>query len=529
MTDQRAASVAVNSHANRKAGKHGFLSRACVGAQSLIDAPSQGQVVAEEILDMHAGNHVTAQQSSKSSVARSVNRSSILRGLTQEWGSDEAVSLYLDRCQVDTPKDVVEAVWTHIAERRGHVVKVVDFGAGDGRFAAFGEYETYIGYEIDSDRCKESRLPPHAIMLNQCAFADVIEDADVCIGNPPYVRNQDLPEGWREQAAAAIRERTGVAISGLANAWQYFALLALASTKSDGIVALVIPFEWVSRPSARALRHYVKENKWRVATYRLRDETFHGVLTTSSITLIDKRDTSGRWEYFEERHDGTYRGLLSPSGRKAGVLAYAKRSSKSDPAIFVRRGLSPGTQEVLTLSEGERVRFGLQINLDVVPCITSLRSLPPDRLTLTEAAFRKYFRDKGMKCWLIRTDCQPSARLKAYLESVPTTKRATRTCSLREEWWKFRMPQKASVIVASGFRGPRPKVVINDFSALAVGAVFGVYGLSGARARLFARHIGSIDLTGRVVSHSNGLRKLEPRQLYSLVSRFLSGIRKAAP
>lgn len=454
--------------------------------------------------------------------------SSILRELTQEWGSYEAVSLYLDRCQVDTPTDVVEAVWRHIAERRHRVVKVVDFGAGDGRFARVGLYDTYIGYEIDLDRCKESKLPPRAIMVNRCAFSDTIEDADVCIGNPPYVRNQDLPEGWRERAAAVIRERTGVAISGLANAWQYFALLALASTKCDGLVALVIPFEWVSRPSARALRNYIRNNGWDVATHRLRDETFHGVLTTSSITLIDKRDASGRWEYFEEDHDGTYRGLLSPSGTKAGVLAYAKPRAKSDLTVFVRRGLSPGTQEVLTLSEGERVRYGLQIDLDVVPCITSLRSLSPDSLTLTETVFRKQFRDKGMKCWLIRTDRPLSSRLKAYLESVPTTKRATKTCLLREEWWKFAMPQQSSVIVASGFRGPRPKAVVNDIGVLAVGAVFGVYGLSGVQAKLFAKHVGSINLTGRIVSHSNGLSKLEPSQLHSLVHLFLSRARKAA-
>jgi hypothetical protein len=366
------------------------------------------------------------------------------------------------------------------------------------------------------------------VMINRCAFADVIDDADVCIGNPPYVRNQDLPEGWRERAAKVIRERTGVTISGLANAWQYFALLALASTKSDGLVALVIPFEWVSRPSSRALREYVKKNAWDVSTYRLRDETFHGVLTTSSIALIDKRGASGKWEYFEEDHDGNYRVLPSPSGTKAGVLTYAKRAAKSSPGVFVRRGLSPGTQEVLTLTEGERVRSGLQIEVDVTPCVTSLRSVCSETVTLTASVFRKQFRDEGMKCWLIRTDQPPSRHLKAYLEGVPKAKRATATCDLRDEWWRFTMPQPPAVIVASGFRGARPKAVVNQFGAVAVGAVFGVYGLSAPRARRLAKHLASIDLTGRIVSHSNGLRKLEPSQLHTLVSRFLARNRKPA-
>jgi hypothetical protein len=447
--------------------------------------------------------------------------SSILRELTEQWGSYEAVSLYLDRCQVDTPPAVVEAVWRHIADRRQRVGKVLDFGAGDGRFARIGTYEKYVGYEIDLSRCKELDLPPHATMLNRCAFTDALSDADVCIGNPPYVRNQDLPEGWREQAAAVIRERTGITVSGLANAWQYFAFLALASTKSDGLVALVIPFEWVSRPSARALRDYVKMNGWDVSTNRLCDATFQGVLTTSSITVIDKRNSTGRWEYFEEDQGGKFRRLPSPSGTRAGVLSYEKRNPSGSALVpFVRRGLSPGTQEVLTLTEGERVRCGLRISHDVLPCVTSLRSMPAEYLTLTQTVFNRFFRNRGKKCWLVRTDRPPSSRLKAYLEAVPATKRATKTCLLRDEWWKFTMPQQPEVIVASGFCGPRPKAVVNAVGVLAVGAVFGVYGLSRSRARLFIKYINSNDLSSRVVSHSNGLRKLEPRQLQTLACLF---------
>jgi hypothetical protein len=447
--------------------------------------------------------------------------SSVLRELTEEWGPYEEVTLYLDRCQVDTPHEVVSAVWRHIAERRTHVTKVVDFGAGDGRFATVGKYESYVGYEIDFDRAKHTKLPRRASLINQCAFSDIVKDADVCVGNPPYVRNQDLPTGWRQRAAAAIRERIGVTISGLANAWQYFALLALASTKSDGLVALVIPFEWVSRPSARALRSYVKKNRWNVAAYRLRDETFQGVLTTSSITIIDKRESSRKWEYFEENHDGTYRNLASPTGSEADVLTYAKRPSKRS-GIFVRRGLSPGTQQALMLTEGQRARFGLQIGIDVVACVKSLRSVPSDALTLTDALFRTRFRDEGMKCWLIRTDATPSLRLTSYLKGIPTAQRATATCRLRDEWWKFSMPQPPSVIVASGFRGSRPKAVQNAIDAVAIGAVFGVYGLSVARAKELVKHLRAIDLSRRVVSHSNGLRKVEPRQLHTVVNSFFN-------
>ena len=119
-----------------------------------------------------------------------------VRTLTEAWGSDTAVALYLNRCQVNTPPEVVSAVWERVKERRrSQLAKVVDFGAGDGRFADGGRYRRYTGYEIDSELCRAAEVPRHATLINACAFSHFLEDADLCIGNPPYVRNQDLPIG----------------------------------------------------------------------------------------------------------------------------------------------------------------------------------------------------------------------------------------------------------------------------------------------------------------------------------------------
>ena len=214
--------------------------------------------------------------------------------------------------------------------------------------------------------------------------------------------------GWREHAASVVQLRTGVRVSGLANAWQYFTLLSLASTRADGLLAIVIPYEWVSRPSSRSLRRFIRDHGWDVAVYRLHDETFDRVLTTSSITVIDKRTTSGSWSYFEKEQTGTYRNLASPSGGTDGVLRYAPRLSDQKRRVSVRRGLSPGTQRVLTLTEGERARAGLRIGADVVPCVTSLRSIDRTRTRLSPAFFRTGFRLAGFKCWLPRTDREPS-------------------------------------------------------------------------------------------------------------------------
>lgn len=437
--------------------------------------------------------------------------------LTKDWDRWERVSLYLDRCQVDTPDDLVVAAWAHISKLRQSVGKVIDFGAGDGRFAKAGQYTSYTGYEIDGRRCVTAALPKNAKLVNACAFSYPIVDADVAIGNPPFVRNQDLPTGWRAHVAKLLKDRTGVMMSGLANAWQYFFLLSLASLKEDGLCVLVVPYEWVSRPSSRALREYIIANNWDVSVYRLIDTVFDSVLTTSSITIVDKRSQSGSWRFFEETADGRYVSLPSPSGSKQGVIRYLRRSEASDQSPRAIRGLSPGTQKVLTLTEGERVRNGLEVGRDVVACVTSLRQLPTEIAELTEAVFKSRYRDAGEKCWLIQTETEPSSALNAYLGSVAKADYQTSTCLEREIWWKFKMPPVPDVLIAQSFKGRFPKAVKNVISARAVGGVSGVYGLTDDQSKTLCDGLDDIDIRERVVAHSHGLRKIEINQLNALL------------
>ena len=437
--------------------------------------------------------------------------------LTSDWGAWDTVSLYLDRCQVDTPDTLVEATWKHVREARSEISKVLDFGAGDGRFAKYGIFDEYIGFEIDEDRCRGSELPINARLVNQCAFHENLDDADLCIGNPPFVRNQDLPEGWRQHASNVLKKRTGLTLSGLSNAWQYFFLLSLISCKTDGLVALVIPYEWVSRPSARNLRVYIREQGWSVKVYRLVDTTFDSVLTTSSITIVDKSSRTGTWQFFEESRDGTWAQKISESGAAAGVIPYRRRSEMRANAPRAVRGLSPGTQKVLTLTEAERARCGLEISIDVVPCVTTLRALPADQTSFGEDQFRVLFRDAGQKCWLIRTDTPPSRNLAAYLSCVPAADYQTATCLEREVWWKFNMPPVPDVLMAQSFKGTYPKAVVNSVRARAVGGVCGVYNLEPAQAALVSTGLNGIDIRERVVAHSHGLRKIEINQINALL------------
>ncbi len=309
----------------------------------------------------------------------------------------------------------------------------------------------------------------------------------------------------------------GVSPSGLANAWQYFMVQALSATTADGVVALIVPYEWVTRPSSAAVRDHIRQHNWGVSVYRLEDSTFDSVLTTASITIIDK-SASGSWAYFLMERDGTYRQLQAPVEGTSGVLGYRSRARR--PGARLKRGLSPGSQKVFTLTEGERIRNGLS-KRDVVPCVTTLRHLPGNVTDLDNAAWADHFKDAGARCWLINTEGEPSKELSAYLDAVPAEVRDTATCRARDPWWRYKLPEIPAMLASLTFKGMRPKVVKNTVAVRAVGSASGINNILPGQQEKLLNVLLQLDLRDRVVAYAHGLRKIEVGQFNMLLSEIL--------
>ena len=298
------------------------------------------------------------------------------------------------------------------------------------------------------------------------------------------------------------------------NLYVYFLFLALRLTRADGLVSLIVPFEWTSRPAARPLRQFIREREWGVDIYRFEDPIFPGVLTTASISIVDKAKSDGRWSYYdvEVQDEGS---PTNSSLDGSTILAYEDGGS-----VHASRGLSPGSQRVFTLTEGERVHAGLAKS-DVVPCVTSLKWIPPHLERLTAAAFRKRFVEAGARCWLVRSYEDPlSGRLRRYLDHVPEELRDTATCRARSPWYRFRCPSPPLLLVSSGFTGAVPKVVCNSIRAIAVGGTTGVHSRINLSAGRLREYLHSKSIDDRVVPHAKGFTKLEIRQLNTLLNRY---------
>ena len=426
---------------------------------------------------------------------------------------------YLARCQVATPLPLVKWVWERTCQGRTVPFRsVLDLGCGDARFALYGAYERYTGVEIDEDNELSSNLPVKAQVLYGCALMMSLQGYDLCIGNPPYVRHHDMDQEWQRGVAGAISELIKMPVDLRANAYLYFMAKALVSTREDGLVALVVPFEWVARPSAEWLRRFIGANRWSVSVYRLPDGIFPRVLTTASLTIIDKSRGDGQWDYYDVTKDFSARKVDGPTCTMHKTLAYSRRND----ILYAQRGLSPGSQKIFCLTEGERLYYSLQVGRDVCPCVTSLRNLPSDFKILSSGRFWEYYVSRGARCWLIRSDKESlSKELKAYLDSVDPEKRDTATCRKRAVWYRYKRPDPARLIFSTGFVNRGPQVLENRIGAVHLGSVGGIYGEKRLPYRKIAGYLRNIDFASRIIHHANSLRKIEINQMNSVLQEAL--------
>lgn len=422
----------------------------------------------------------------------------------------------LSESQVTTPESVVSLFWQLTKQHRERLRSVLDMGAGDCRFARGGSFDRYVGVEIDRKRVAVAKPPANCKIIHDCVFRHEGSEYDACIGNPPYARHHDIQSPWKERTVGRLEHELAVSLDKHCNLYLYFFCLGLLKTRQDGLLALIIPYEWVSRPSAKALREYIQRQRWNVAVYRFQMPIFEGVMTTASVSIVDKARRDGRWRYYDITPCCRVVKRQGITNSQNGVLDYAERGR-----IWALRGLSPGSQRVFTLTEGERIRAGLS-KRDVVPCVTTLRNVPRNLRTLSQGAFQKHFVRAGRKCWLIRSyEDKRSSALNEYLETVPEKSRQTFTCQNQTPWFKYHPHPVPQILVSSGFTKFGPKVLVNSVCARAVGSVWGIHAKNKLPVRRLQAHLLGINFEKQVVAHAQILKKIEVKQLNAVLNAFV--------
>ena len=421
-------------------------------------------------------------------------------------------------CQVQTPEKIVEIVWSLIKHYRDRIEKVIDFGAGDGRFAFSDNYTDYLGIEYDETKQLHPQFPRSAHFQYGCAL-DEGGIYDAVIGNPPYVQHHYISAAWKKKAIEQIKNQTGIVQNTLCHMYLYFLWMSLFRTNTEGLIALVLPYEWVSRPSAKQIREYIRDKGWGVDVYKFdnREAIFPNVLTTASITIVDKSDRSGNWNYFNINKKFEISPRQGITGSGMAVLLYERGND-----IKSRRGMSPGSQKIFTITEEERLENGISLE-DVVPAVTTFRDLPSKIRILSHSSFKRYFIKAGKKCWLLKTDGNLSGSISDYLAKAPKFEKQRWTCQNRDIWYKYRMPPIPFVLYNAGFVHHGPKSVLNKIGAIGVGSVHGIIGNKTNREKIsLLNYIREFDFENRVVAHAKTLKKVEVNQMNGVINGFFN-------
>ena len=258
-----------------------------------------------------------------------------------------------------TPGDIVDAMVTWSAGEQVQPARIVDPGAGSGRFLAAA-----------STRFPSSRLiavetdPVAALLLRATAmtkgFGDrltlkltdyrrirlpKIDGTTLFIGNPPYVRHHDIDTGWKDWYARAAA-RWGVKASKLAGLHLHFFLKTMALATKGDYGAFITSAEWLDVNYGHALRRLLADGLGGTALHVLAPAVaaFPDATTTAAITCFR---VGRRPRVFQVRAVDTRKALNSMTeGRSLPWSQVEKtprwstilRPSKEPPASYIELG-----------------------------------------------------------------------------------------------------------------------------------------------------------------------------------------------
>ncbi len=199
-----------------------------------------------------------------------------------------------------TPGEIVAAIvlW---AENSGQPARVVDPGAGSGRFAvAAGRVfprARIVAVEVDPLAAMLARAHLAAAGLAQRsrvvvsdyrAFRpDSIAGQTLYVGNPPYVRHHQIDTGWKRWLSATAAAR-GLPASQLAGMHVHFFLATAAHAAPGDYGAFVTSAEWLDVNYGALLRGLVLDGLGGEEIHLL-DPTampFSDAATTAAITCF---------------------------------------------------------------------------------------------------------------------------------------------------------------------------------------------------------------------------------------------------
>lgn len=242
--------------------------------------------------------------------------------------------------QIFTPEPVVRAMLS-LRRNRG---RVLEPSCGDGAFLRHLDGERgVVGIEFDPAHCPEAAL-------NMDFFAyPVSQRFDTIIGNPPYVRFQDISPSTRALLAAEH-------FDGRSNLYLFFIEKCLRHLAPGGELIFITPRDFLKATSALKLNRLLWSQGSITDAIELGDaRVFDGALPNCLIWRFEKGATLRRLRYAELGQGDDLAALLAHPPWQArslleceGHLIFAREDYplRLSQVAFVKVGAVSGADEV---------------------------------------------------------------------------------------------------------------------------------------------------------------------------------------
>jgi adenine-specific DNA-methyltransferase len=311
--------------------------------------------------------------------------------------------------QFATPPDLAAELARYVVPLLGdHLIRFLDPAVGSGAFfSAFcsrlgpERITKATGVELDPQLARLARRlwGGHGLQVRRADFTRLrppprSERFNLVVANPPYVRHHHLPPPEKHRLRAAVSQRAGLGVSGLAGLYCHFLLLADEWLVDGGLGVWLLPSEFLDVNYGQVLREYLSRRVQllRIHRFHPRDLQFSDALVTSTIVVFRKGPpkknctlTSGGTPRHPRRSKRVAMQTLADTPKWSPLLEpqapkSPTRTRTLGELFTVRRGIATGANHFFVRDRREALASGIPPD-SLRPLLPSPKDLDTDVVT----------------------------------------------------------------------------------------------------------------------------------------------------
>ncbi len=448
--------------------------------------------------------------------------------------------------QTFTPLSLISGMYDWTARQSGDIARIVDPGAGSGRYALFGlrRFPHARAVAIERDPALALILRANAAALGVCDRIEIIvadyreisiqsiKGITLFIGNPPYVRHHDIAPEWKHWYSETLRQ-LGHPFSQLAGLHLHFFLKTLELSRAGDLGCFVTAAEWLDVNYGQSLRDLMTNGLGGKAVFVVSPQVpvFDDAMVSAAVTCFAPHSNATSIQF---RRIETERELASLDGGLP--IPHGQARTEKKWSILVRGGRNERPVGHIELGDIFRVHRGQVTGLNKIWVHGAESPKLPARFLFPSITDAKDI--IGAKSHVIDTTLglrsvvdlpvsldDLSARERDQVDVFLDWARAhgadkTYIAEHRAPWWRVRLKDPAPIVVT--YMGRRPPVFArNPAGARLINVAHGLYPRddSVVDGEYFRDLVTWLNLnvkqeSGRV--YAGGLTKFEPSEVMRL-------------